>query len=543
MGPFSSVVILPRGTTNNENIFVFLVFFAAKHFQIRRACVAFGSKIVVGAVQRYNAWMVFYGSSARRLGTDVLGCVLLLLTVIFPVAPVRAASAAAPANVPLADEGVLLYEGIVVLPTYPVERYQTAVIDPQYNWPYLQFDYERFLREAPAPQPRAYRTIILENEYLRMTILPELGGRLWRVVHKPTGNDLFYHNSVVMPSPWGPADMRGWLAIGGLEWNLPQVEHGYAWGTPWDVASLKNNGQTATVTLSTPRDGRTLGATVAIGLQAGEAAFTVDQTIANLSEDPVRFSYWNSAALAPGKANRPSAETHFVAPTAAVVVHSSDDTQLPGAGHTIPWPVVKGRDLSRLGNWNQYLGFFEQPAAHGPFVGVYDRTQDAGAVRVFPADVARGSKIFGLGWQHALDPSIYTTDHSAYVELHGGLAPTFADQVSLPAGAAVKWQETWYPVAGIGDLVVANANGALNWARVGDGLRVGIYPTRPLRATLVVSAGDDEVARWPVQARPDAPFDQVVPLASLPASALTLRLEDSDGALLLGTHTPALTQK
>lgn len=241
-------------------------------------------------------------------------------------------------------------------------------------------------------------------------------------------------------------------------------------------------------------------------------------------------------ALAPGKANHPSAATHFVTPADSVVVHSTDDQALPGASHSMPWPIVNGRDMSQLGNWEQYLGFFEQPAAHGPFVGIYDRTQDAGGVRIFPAEIARGSKVFGLGWDDALNPGYYTTDQSAYVELHGGLAPTFADQVALPAGGKVDWRETWYPINGIGDLSVANANGALSWSLTADGLDVGVYPVRPFCGTLVVSAAGKELARLPVEARPDAPFKQRVPLSLPSAAAVTLRVDDSNGNAWLVAH-------
>lgn len=251
----------------------------------------------------YDLLMCCYRSLARQLGAGLLACGLLLVAVIFPVAGAQAGTGSGHARCATTtppSKPVQVSEGTVTLMTYPLERYQTAVVDPQYKWPYQRFDFDRFRAEAPKPQPRTYRTLVLENEYLRLTILPELGGRLWRVVHKPTGNDLFYHNSVVMPSPWGPAGMRGWLAIGGLEWNLPVVEHGYAWGTPWDVTALRNDGQTAAVTLSTPRDGRTLGASVTIGLRVGEAAFSVDQAVTNLSDEPVRFAigtawHWHRA--------------------------------------------------------------------------------------------------------------------------------------------------------------------------------------------------------------------------------------------------------
>ncbi|MDQ3247715.1 MAG: DUF5107 domain-containing protein, partial [Chloroflexota bacterium] len=122
---------------------------------------------------------------------------------------------------------VLYYTETVTLPTYPYERYQTDALDARYNWPYKVFDVERFRTEAPSAEDRTYQVIVLENAYLKLLILPQLGGRVWQVIHKPSGAPMFYQNSVVKPTHWGIAEQRGWLALGGLEWALPVVEHGY----------------------------------------------------------------------------------------------------------------------------------------------------------------------------------------------------------------------------------------------------------------------------------------------------------------------------
>jgi hypothetical protein len=429
---------------------------------------------------------------------------------------------------------VQIYEASVSLPTYPYERYQSDAYDPAYNWHFQAFDYDRFRTEAPQPELRTYRTVVLENDYLRLIILPELGGRIWRVIEKSTGNDLFYHNGVVMPSPWGPENMHGWFALGGIEWGLPVAEHGYAWGTSWDITSLQRDGQQAAVTLALPRAGQVLAAEITVRLAAGEAAFTISPKITNVSKESVRFAFWHSAALAPGKSNTPSVDTRFVVPTDAVTVHSTDDSALPGFSHSFAWPAVNGRDLSRLGNWDQYLGFFEWPAAHGPFVAVYDPVPDAGVVRVFPPESARGSKVFALGWQHPLDPALYTDDGSAYVELHGGLAPTFADQVALAPGESVQWREVWYPVHGIGSITAANTHGALAWQRAGAQVDVGFLPTRALHGRIVVLAGGRVVAQTAFAAQPNTPVAARLSVAEADdPTGLMVEVQDSDGVPLL----------
>src|SRR4051794_35111467 len=67
---------------------------------------------------------------------------------------------------PLAPGATRLYTTQIALPTYPMEAYQSVAVDPVYHWPYLHFDRQRFLAEAPPPQTRYYELLVLENAYL-----------------------------------------------------------------------------------------------------------------------------------------------------------------------------------------------------------------------------------------------------------------------------------------------------------------------------------------------------------------------------------------
>jgi len=441
----------------------------------------------------------------------------------------------APAPAPVGT--VVVYESSVTLPTYPYERYLSPTRNETYNWPYQRFDRERYQQERPGPENRTYKLIVLENTYLKVTILPELGGRIWQAIHKPTGANLFYQNPVIKPSPWGPPEQLGWLAVGGLEWSLPVVEHGYAWGEFWGYSPLQHSPDLASVTVFTPQDGRYLAASVTISLRAGAAAFDVEPTISNVSDRALDFAFWSTAMLAPGAGNKPSASTHFLLPGQQMTVHSTGDARLPAPGQAFGWPLHNGVDYSRLGNYQQWLGFFERPAAHGPSVGLYDTAADAGGVRVYPANIARGSKLFALGWQAALGSDNFTDDASAYVELHGGLVPTFDDTYRLPAGGAVSWREVWYPVHGIGGLSSADEVAAIHLYPQDGGLSVGFYPTRPMDGALVVSAGGQEMGRIFIKTSPDAPFvGSLISGEQLPASGpLNLHFEDAAGRRLSET--------
>jgi len=65
-------------------------------------------------------------------------------------------------------------------------------------------------------EDRTYKALFLENEYLKVTCLPELGGRLHSVLDKTTGAETFHLNNVIKPSMIA---MRGAFISGGVEWN------------------------------------------------------------------------------------------------------------------------------------------------------------------------------------------------------------------------------------------------------------------------------------------------------------------------------------
>ena len=195
---------------------------------------------------------------------------------------------------------------------------------------------------------RQYRVIVLENSYLKVLILPEVGGRIWQVIHKPSGAAMFYQNSVVKPTHWGNVDQLGWLALGGLEWNLPVIEHGYDWGAPWGFIPLQQSEDLATVTIFTPQDGRYLNASITVSLRAGAAAFEIAPTITNTSNRTLAFSYWEDAMLAPGSGKQLSAQLHVVLPTTRMTIHSTFDKTLPQPGQSFDHLAMKVASQSRF---------------------------------------------------------------------------------------------------------------------------------------------------------------------------------------------------
>lgn len=454
------------------------------------------------------------------------------------VAATPSATASAGSEViPAAQRGATTYRvSAIALPAYPYASLLAQTTDPDLaGYPVFTLDRPAYEAGNPQPAPRTYRLLVLENRYLRLGILPDLGGRIYECVFKPTGANEFYSNPVIKPTQWGPPAPAGaswWLAAGGLEWGFPVEEHGYEFGTVWgfDHAAQPDGG--VMITVFTKTGPQAPYAVVDIILPPDTAYFILRPHIVNPLGAPFRFKWWANAMLAPGPANSASADLRIILPVSEVTVHSTGDPGLPAPGQGMSWPVAGGRDLSRLGAWQNYAGLFARPDGAGLFAGVYDPTADEGMVRVPGGNVAKGLKVFAPRGADGLDPALWTDDGSTYIELHAGLTATFDDWYELEPGHNVTWDEYWYPVAGIGGVTFASEAAAVSLIPAANSLQLGVFPTAALSGTLTIVLPGAGPLTLDAQMSPEEPFVRELLLGEDVASQgqVAISLVDRAGA-------------
>ena len=430
----------------------------------------------------------------------------------------------------------------ITLATYPYAQFLSSTTDPNVGgYPVLSLDRAAYEASNPRPAPRSYKLLILENRYLRLSILPELGGRIYECVFKPTGSNEFYSNTVVKPTTWGPASppnvpgANWWPAAGGLEWGFPVEDQGYEFGSTWGYDHAGQDDGGVMITVYTQTGPEKPYAVVDIILPPDTAYFVVQPRIVNPLGAPFNFKWWSSALLAPGPANSPDPDTRFVFPVGTVEVQRAAGANLPAAGQKIAWPAQDGRDLSRIGNIDGYMKFLREPAAQGAFMGVYDPVSDEGMVRVYPGDAVMGAGGFTMGSSESVDPGQWTDDGSGYAGLQAGLEASPDKWRELPAGGEVTWGEVWYPVAGIGGVQYASDGGAVNLTPVPNGLRVGVFPTTAFRGELGVTLPGMAPASAQVEGGPEHPIvvDVLYPAAVPERGEVTVTLTDSDGVTVV----------
>ncbi len=425
------------------------------------------------------------------------------------------------ANIPpppaLPGDMVQFSQSTIQLPTYPREPFTTPAYDPTYAWEMQRFDRAAFTAANPQPQPQSYRLFVLENRWLKLTFLPQWGGRVYQMIFKPTGSNELYQNRVIKPSPWGPEQQGlGWAAVGGIEWGYPVPEHGYAWGEAWSHITQPRPPAYGLILFD--RGQERVHAAVEVGMQPDSAAFTLDILLENPTAAALPVSFWLNAMLAPGPANSVGPELRFLYPMSQARVHSTGESDLPGADGIFAWPRHQGREVDRLGTWQRWLGFFAHPQAQADWAAVYDTAADEGVVRIFPRQAAPGLKGFGFGFSDAIPADLYTDDGSRYVEMHGGLTPTFAEALTLAPGGMRTWRETWYPVAGIGGITQADARGAAHLTRAEAGWRLQLFSVTSLSGELQVSGPAGELLRRSVSLDPARPLDLLLPASEGPLS-------------------------
>src|SRR6266567_2085659 len=161
---------------------------------------------------------------------------------------------------------------------------------------------------------RTFKTRVLENRYLKVTLVPEFGGRILSMIYKPTGREQLYRTEVGVPFGMNAGNFYyDWLMVyGGIFPTFPDPEHGRAWSKPWDFKVVKETAGEVTVSMSLKDDfeysaaprkfrGSTgIEATYYVTLKADRAALDARVVLKNPQRKTIQYEYWTCTTLAPG---------------------------------------------------------------------------------------------------------------------------------------------------------------------------------------------------------------------------------------------------
>jgi len=339
-----------------------------------------------------------------------------------------------------------------------------------------------------------YRALVLENEYLRVVVMPELGGHLHSAVDKATGEELFYHNHVVKP---GLIALRGAWISGGVEWNFPKG-HTVTTMSPVDSRMVRGEDGSATIWVGDVERKHRMAWAVGIRLHPKSSLIETEIRLSNRTALPHPYYFWANAA-----------------------VPARDDMRLiyPATrsrtwqGETA-WPVHEGRDLARYQASEWPSDSFMLDSLED-FFGVHYDERDFGVVHVANVHESFGKKYFTWGTAEAgrMWASILSDNDGPYCEIQSG---RFVDQSTfrlLPPHHSIAWTEYWYPVKGIGGFAWANEHAAVRLSRHGQKLDLGVVVTFPIRDAVVeITAGESVLHRRSGDLLPDRPLRVEIPI-------------------------------
>jgi tetratricopeptide (TPR) repeat protein len=371
-----------------------------------------------------------------------------------------------------------------------------------------------------AARPVRYRALVVENEYLRVTVLPELGGHLHSAVDKGTGQDLFYHNHVVKP---GLIALRGAWISGGIEWNFPRG-HSVTTLSPVDSRLVQAGDGSATIWVGDIEQIYRMAWAVGIRLRPGSSLIETEVRLMNRTALPHPYYFWANAAV-PARD-----DMRLIYPA----------TRARTWQGPVAWPMHQGKDLSRYRAFPVASDSFMLDSLED-FFGVYYEERDFGVVHVADVHQCFGKKYFTWGTAESgrIWASVLSDEDGPYCEIQSG---RFVDQSIwrlLPPHHALRWLEYWWPVKGTGGFARANTEAAVRISR-GDGqIDLGAAVTQRLDGARVrISAGTHVLHELRADLSPDRPLRLDLPSSSAwPQGPLTLTLLDTDGReIIRGTE-------
>lgn len=288
----------------------------------------------------------------------------------------------------------------------------------------LQDGYGRDLR------PRQFQAAVLENDLLRATFLPQLGGRLWSLVHKPSGRELLDVAQKFQPA--NLAVRHAWFS-GGVEWNVGVIGHHPQTCSPLFAARSAGPGGQPALRMYEWERTRCAPYQIDTYLPDGSAWLYVRVGLVNPHDEAIPMYWWSNIAVEEHK------DVRVLAPATQAITHGYK----LGVGKR-PVPIYNGVDQSYPVNAKASADwFFCIPDGQRRWIAALD-AQGRGLVQT-STDLLRGRKLFvwGMGaggrhWQEFL-----SGPGRAYIEIQAGLGRTQMECVPMPAHAQWSWLEAY----------------------------------------------------------------------------------------------------
>lgn len=386
---------------------------------------------------------------------------------------------------------LLLISGYSGAQTVTVKEYEKIFTTYPYSDPnpiptttsiYPYYRYDGF---TDKPVQKAWKVVELENNFIKVMILPEIGGKIWTAIEKSTNQPFIYYNKAVK---FRDIAMRGPYTSGGLELNYGIIGHTPNCATPVDYIVQKNNDGSISCILGVLDLLTRSNWRLEVRLPADKAYFITRTFWYNSTPIRQPYYHWLNGGY------KASGNLEFIYPGTSYIGHG---------GEYASWPVNEknGKQISfyesnNFGGYKSYHVF----GKYTDFFGGYWHDDDFGVARYGTHDDKAGKKIWiwGLSRQGMIWENLLTDTDGQYVEMQSGRlfnqnssSSTFTPfkHLGFAPYSTDIWTEYFFPVLKTKGFVEANDLGALNIKSENGFLKLYFCPVQYINDTLEVKEG------------------------------------------------------
>jgi len=414
--------------------------------------------------------------------------------------------------------------------TYPFSNPNPAPDPTSTFYPY--FRYDGFTDKAVQKE---WKVVELENDFIKLLILPQVGGKIWTAIDKKNNKPFIYDNDAVK---FRDIAMRGPWTSGGLEANFGIIGHTPGVATPVNYLTRKNADGSVSCIVSLLDLLTQTRWNMEINLPKEKAYFIT------------RFFWHNGTSLAQpyyswmNLGQKVSDSLEYIFPGNHYIFHD---------GKLYDFPInpenhknISIYDQNDFGSYKSY----HVTGAYSKYFGVLWQKENFGMIHYAERQAKIGKKIWiwglsrqGMIWEKLL------TDHSGqYTEIQSGRlynqnAPesvfTPFKQFDFAPYNTDTWSEYWYPFQNTDGVAKADLNGVINIKTIDRKKVIYISPVSYINDTLKVWDNDEKlILNMPMSLKPLQSFQQPISLnngeviAKITLAESVVELNDSAAKIL-----------
>lgn len=362
---------------------------------------------------------------------------------------------------------------------------------------------------ADVKTDREYDAVFLENDYILVMILPELGGRIQRLYDKTNGYDAVYYNEVIKPALVGLAGP--WIS-GGIEFNWPQ-HHRPSTYDPVDFTVEEHGDGSVTVWVGEIEKMFHTKGMAGFTVYPDRAYLEIRGQVYNPTDRPQTFLWWANPAVAVND----HTQSIFPPDVTAVMDHGKRDVSRFPIADGVYYKVdyAPGTDISRYKNIpvpTSYMAYHSD----FDFIGNYDHSKNAGLLHIADHHVSPGKKQwtwgcgdFGKAWDRNL-----TDENGPYIELMTGMfTDNQPDFTYLKPYEEKTFVQYFMPYKEAGAVKNATTEAVLNLEFEAGKAMLTLYsPVEAKDVTVELSCGENIVYSRQLELSPLAAFRDTIPV-------------------------------